>query len=317
MSFIKSLHALHGKYRMARIVLYPILAIRRILGINESARQAARDMHQQTVIRNLNDLLVEDPVFALKDYEGSFRIGASSHIFARIACQGSYEPNIARVVGIFAPPDRDAVDVGANVGFFTVKLAKRLNHGRVLAVEPTSNALLRLRANVESNGVSGQVVIFAGVAANTDGSTEISFIEGNEEYSTIGVLAHPSVTGAITKTLNVKAATLDTLVKLHDLDPGFLKIDVEGAEHLVLGGAIAVLKNHRPVILCELCDPLLRNNGSTADAVIALIQGESYDIYDVENPDREPGSDKYGNVICFPKEIMISRDAFKTAIRNN
>ena len=311
MSAIQSLYRNHSAIRA---LLHPVVLIRRMLGINNSSKQALCDLHQKIIVEHLQSLLAEDPVLTVKDFDGSFRMSPSSHLLARILREGSYEPEMAKLVEKFAPSNRDVIDVGANVGFFTVKIAKHLQQGRVLAVEPTRNALIRLKDNIARNGVSDKVLIFEGVATNREGHENINFIEGNEEYSTLGVLSHPSVSGETTDTQQVDAATLDSLTRKLGLDPGFLKVDVEGAEHLVFGGAAEVLKNHRPIILSELCDPLLRKNGSSSAAVISLIEAASYDVYDAEDPDRTPGDDPYGNVICFPKESKITKQALKLAL---
>ncbi len=308
--------SLYKNHALVRVLLAPLAVARRMLGINNASKQAVRDAHQQIIIRNLQDLLTEDPVLKVSEFGGCFRMNVTSHLFVRIVRDRGYEPEISNLVDQFLPKDRDVIDVGANIGFFSVKFAK-LTSGKVLAVEPTDNAQLRLRDNLARNGVAGRVIVFPGVATDHDGTEEITFIDGREEYSTLGVLAHPSVAGEVRQFQQVNAATLDALVAKHELSPGFMKIDVEGMEHLVLGGAAGILRNHRPIVLCEICDPLLRNNHSSAEKVIGMIRNASYDVFDAENPDRPAGSDPYGNVICFPKETMISREALKTAITNN
>lgn len=313
---MSTIQTFYRKHALVRALLYPVAAIRRSLGLDDASKQALCNRHQAPIIHNLQHLLVGDPVIDVKDFNGQFRMSASGHLFGRILREGSYEPEIARLVERFAPTQRDILDVGANIGFFTVKFAKHLQQGRVLAVEPTRNALLRLKDNIARNGVSDKVMVFEGVATDREGQEEISFIEGKEEYSTLGVLAHPSASGETMDRQQVQGTTLNALVKHYELDPGFIKVDVEGAEHLVFGGAGDVLREHRPIILAELCDPLLRKNGSSAAAVMAMIQSAAYDIYDAEDPDREAGSDSYGNVICFPKESKVTKQALKSSLRN-
>lgn len=308
------INSLYQKHAAVRVLLSPVVAIRQILGINNASKQAACDSHQAIILQNLQDLLTEDPVVNVREFGGFFRINAASHLFARIVRDRSYEPEIATLVDRFLPRDRDVVDVGANIGLFTVKFAKLIDQARVLAIEPTDNALLRLKDNITRNAVGERVILFQGVATDHDGSEEINYIDGREEYSTLGVLAHPSVAGESQQTKQVHAATLDALVAQHGLSPGFMKIDVEGAEHLVLGGAAGTLKHHRPIILCEICDPLLRNNKSSAEAVIEIIRNAAYDVFDAANPDRIAGEDAYGNIICFPAENGVTREALKIAI---
>ena len=81
-------------------------------------------------------------------------------------------------------------------GFHTIMLAKRLNGGRVLAVEPTRNALARLRRNIALNNTGGNTLVFEGAVSNSVGMNEINTIDGREEYSSLGAMTHPQITGA-------------------------------------------------------------------------------------------------------------------------
>src|SRR3546814_12269436 len=85
---------------------------------------------------------------------------------------------------------------------------------------------------------------------------------GREEESAIAAL-HPAArveNGVQEHT--VASDRLDDLVIRHDLKPGLIKVDVEGAEGLVFRGAMETLNKFRPVILSELSDPLLRDLGT-------------------------------------------------------
>lgn len=72
--------------------------------------------------------------------------------------------------------------------------------------------------------------------------------------------------------------TLDWLLSNYS-QPNFVKIDVEGAEFLVLKGAHRLLSDVRPTILCEV-------SAHCADAVTALFRHHSYNLYDAEKPRR-------------------------------
>src|SRR3546814_9977236 len=60
-------------------------------------------------------------------------------------------PELARLFTSLVEPHLDVIDVGANIGLFTVLAGKRLGTGRVLAAEPTDGAFSRLTANVKNN----------------------------------------------------------------------------------------------------------------------------------------------------------------------
>jgi hypothetical protein len=85
---------------------------------------------------------------------------------------------------------------------------------------------------------------------------------------------------------------------------------VEGAENLVFAGANELLSKKRPVILSEMCDFLLKKNGSSAKETIDLIKKHEYDVINPIDPAIEPGSQDFGDVLCFPKESGLAKIHF-------
>lgn len=295
--------------KAARALLAPLINVRR-------AHLRRKFEVRHGLIENLRQVLAEDPICNVAEFEGVFRVDHRSDLFARLASDGRYEPDLVGLVRKLVDPERDVVDIGANIGFYAVLFAKLLGGDRrVLAVEPTSNALSHLRWNIDRNGVSERVVVFPGVASSEAGSLEISTVPGREEYSSLGAMAHPSIGASEIRTETVEARTADELVAEHALDPGFLKVDVEGAEHLVFAGAGAFLKKHQPVILSELSDDLLRKNRSSSRAVIELIEAAGYHVIDPVDPDIAPGHKAFGDILCMPENRM-SRSEFIDSTRS-
>ena len=130
---------------------------------------------------------------------------------------------------------------------------------------------------------------------------EINTVAGREEYSSIGALVHPSIQGAGRQTQRVASTTIDDLVRIHGIHPGFIKIDVEGAEHRVLRGADAALRTHRPVVLSELSTTLLAQNGSSAAEVVAYMESRGYDVVDPLNPSGRFVAREFGDMLCVPR----------------
>ncbi len=206
----------------------------------------------------IESLFAEPPLLSVPEFEGNFHVDPRSHLFSRLLFNGNYEPLLAELARCLIDSNRDVVDIGANVGFYTV-LSARHTRGRVLAIEPTDNALRLLRRNIVHNELVNKVLVFEGVVSDVSGEVTLSFLNGKEEYSSIEVIRHPSVVGVIRSCKTVVSNTLDQLVKQFVLDPGFLKIDVEGAEHKVYAGASEVLSNARPIVLSEFSQRLLQS----------------------------------------------------------
>ena len=275
-----------------RVLLLPMILLRQRWG-------AWRSGPVRRVAENMVSALVEDPVIRVRGYPGQFAVGRTSDILRRIVIFGTYEPELVGVCKANVDAARDAIDVGANIGLYSVLLTT-LCRGRVLAIEPTPAALVRLRRNLLMNGVEGRVVVFPGAAGAGATELDIRTVTGREEYSTGGQQLHPSAVGSEFVTVSVQAQTVDSLVKEHNLDPGFIKIDVEGMEHTVLAGMRSTLEKHRPVILAELNDPMLRMNGSSSMEIIGYLRSLGYTLSDPLAEWRAPGDRSYGDLLCVP-----------------
>jgi len=114
-------------------------------------------------------------------------------------------------------------------------------------------------------------------------------------------MEHPAIAEEAFVTLTVESTTLDYLVDTYSLDPGFVKIDVEGMEHVVVAGMQSVLANKRPVLLLEVVDPLLRKNGSSLDEVMRLIEKHEYDVIDPFTERPVTPKSRIGEILCLPK----------------
>jgi FkbM family methyltransferase len=141
-------------------------------------------------------------------------------------------------------------DIGANYGVHTFLMAKLLGPlGHVYAFEPIPEIMACLRENVELNGFSNVTCVELALGDRTGWS---KFARGIDSSS--GRLVGPgSPPGG---DLSVGVTTLDEYVlgEGHRA-PCFVKLDVEGAESLVLSGAKGVLKAHPPTLLVELHNP--------------------------------------------------------------
>ena len=143
-------------------------------------------------------------------------------------------------------PERQAIDVGANIGRYTLPLSRRAAH--VHAFEPHPRLAAVLRATFPS-----RATIYEAAASDRNGMTQLHapLVDGREDQGIASV-----ETGAFDDTfegsfgsLDVRALTLDGL---SDCNIGFIKIDVEGHELSVLQGAKKLLARWRPTVLVEV-----------------------------------------------------------------
>jgi FkbM family methyltransferase len=240
-------------------------------------------------------------VVRIPNLGGTYEIDFRSHILLRVLRKKAYEPELVNLVAQYLDPERDILDIGANVGLLTVFFAHTLQSPyRVLAVEPTPVAQYYLKRNIERNGVNATVVVFDGLVTDKPGSYKLNVIFGKEEYSSLGNIVHESVSSEQSLTINVRGETVDNLVSRFDFHPGFVKIDTEGAELLVLRGAVQTLKQEHPVLLMELSDRLLASLGCSSQQVFDLLRKNSYRLVNADNPSGAVASPYEGSLLALP-----------------
>lgn len=263
------------KHPLVRFVLFPLIWVRR-LWLRSNERRFDRAFER--ILGRVKSASLE---VELAEFDGVFSIGRDSLLLKSVIREGSYEPELAELVRKHLDRNRDALDVGANVGFFSVLMGKLLasGGGRVCSVEPTPGALRRLRANLERNGVSN-VVIQEGVLGAKAGLVCFNVVEGREEYSSMRPIQHTHALQFDTLEIQAPCRTLDSLVEEHGLNPGFVKMDVEGAEWDVFQGAVVTLSKYRPVILAELDDRLLSGFGTCCANVCRFLEEQGYQVLD-------------------------------------
>jgi FkbM family methyltransferase len=214
-----------------------------------------------------------------KDFCGHFELDTRSHVtFALIS--GHYETRLIPLIKAAIRPGMHVADIGANVGLFTVLLSNLVGEeGRVLSAEPAASVLTLLRSNILRNELSN-VSLFSGAITQENASYDLHSIEGNEEYSSLGTVIHPGAPRDRQEQMVVQGETLDSLVERFELRLGFIKIDVEGAEELVLRGAGRTLREHRPILLSEMDHTLLGQLNCSVPSLFALLEEANYRVFD-------------------------------------
>lgn len=253
------------------------------------------------VLKHVSELVVSDLRVRVRDFEGEFVLGPQSHLLTRILLTGVYESKFAQLLLSHIDPDRDVIDVGANVGFYTVLAAKHLNKGRVLAAEPTTAAYARLEENIRFNGVAERVIPFKGLIGATESVGTVNIVPGREEYSSVGDLVHPSIVGETVVRESVPAQSIDALVKQHSLKPAFIKVDVEGGEEAVFDGAEKTLTTFRPIIMSEFAEILMKQNGSTPAGLLAKFDRWGYDVHDALGRNIKPDGVRSSEILAIPR----------------
>jgi FkbM family methyltransferase len=169
---------------------------------------------------------------------------------------GCWEPQVEAVIADCLRPGDTFIDIGANIGYFTLFGANRVGStGKVVAIEPSHSTFELLRDNVERNSASGTVrLVHAAVA---DREAFVVLHRGEDDNNGMASMVRDSGSGDET----VLAKPLGALLALEELESArLIKIDVEGAEAMVIEGMRPILPN------LGTCDILVELNPSLASA---------------------------------------------------
>lgn len=175
-----------------------------------------------------------------------------------------------------------SIDIGANVGYFTMLMAKHAPDGMVHAFEPLPLNAALLRASALINGFDNIKLNQSAVGAECG---EVTFAEASDSaYSSMIDTGRR----AVEKRFTVPLTTLDAYVAAHGIGRiDVLKADVEGAEALVIDGAAGLLASpeRRPrMMMIELYQPNLEVFGASVAGIIAKLKNFGYDAF-VLTPD--------------------------------
>ena len=172
----------------------------------------------------------------------------------------------------FLKPGDVAFDVGANLGLYSVTLAKRVGEqGRVFSFEPRRSTFQNLQANVQLNELKN-VVCFQKALGEQAASLPIyTFPEEPWCSSLLG--GQEKVLGKTPGVETVEVEVGDAFRRAHDLPvPRAIKIDVEGFEYAVMRGLAETLGDARcQFVGCEV-HPHLLPSGITLQKVMDLLR---------------------------------------------
>ena len=188
-----------------------------------------------------------------------------------------------RVLASLLPVDAHMLDLGANVGYFTLPLARRLRAGggKVYAFEPMLSNFQQLCSNVRLNGLESVVETYNLAVGNATGIAQITMDDApNAESGNAFVQVDGEARKANRRTMPVPVTTLDEW-SAEQLLPrcDFIKIDIEGGEYSVFQAARSFLEEYRPIIFCELNHRRMRKCHWTAEDLQALVRLSGYSMY--------------------------------------
>ncbi len=167
---------------------------------------------------------------------------------------GTYEPELQTAVHELVQPGAVIYDVGANIGYVSLLLAKAAGEkGKIYAFEALPENVERWRRNVVLNGMENRLRLFSGAVTKSSGPVRFLVHSSGGMGKAAGSAGrHDQYQSEI----SVPGISLDEFVYGQgNPSPQVVKMDIEGGEVLALPGMRRVLAEARPLILMELHGP--------------------------------------------------------------
>lgn len=182
------------------------------------------------------------------------------------------------------PPEADIVDVGLNVGQSLLAI-KSCCDNTYWGFEPNPTCLFYLEQLIKVNKLKNTTVIPVGLFS----TNKVAKLHVNHAHDTAGTLHSELKPGLFNpqKAIYVPVFSFGEL-QLTINKIGFVKIDVEGAELEVVEGMLETIRQHRPVIVCEVLDYTSPESKEAEQAratrLADYLKKENYRVYRIDHP---------------------------------
>ena len=193
---------------------------------------------------------------------------------------GFFEANLTNFLLNYLKDGDIVFDVGAHVGYYSILASKIIGKtGQVHSFEPTPRTFNTLKENTQE-----KENVFINNNAVLDQETEIEFVDYGPKFSAFN--SFKKRTGDEMRFLSepekikVKTISLDRYCEGKNIKPDFIKIDAEGAEHLILQAMTEIIKNIKPLITIEVAgEDEWKDNCSK---LIQFLQHNGYMAYEID-----------------------------------
>ncbi|KAA3642941.1 MAG: FkbM family methyltransferase [Chloroflexi bacterium] len=167
---------------------------------------------------------------------------------------GTYEPELQAAIKDFVKPGDVAYDVGANIGYVSLMLARHVGpEGRVISFEALPDNLVRIESNLSLNPRLGNVRLVPKAVVDTPRSVEFLVHASGGMGKAAGSAGREE---QYQETLSISGTSLDDFVYVQDNPPpDVIKLDIEGGEVLAMPGMQRLLAEAKPVLFIELHGP--------------------------------------------------------------
>jgi FkbM family methyltransferase len=198
-------------------------------------------------------------------------VNSVDHLQLLIYYLGVFEARSVSILRQIIKPGVTVVDVGANIGLFTLESALATGpNGRVISIEASPAHVRMLRENLRLNAIENATPVEVAVG-DSSGEALLTRPDGGN----FGMFTLGAVRGDDAHRVSVRR--LDQVLEEQGVSRvAVIKMDIEGSEYRALRGAERILERDRPAILIELNETALRWCDASCSAVKNLLHDAGY-----------------------------------------
>lgn len=204
-------------------------------------------------IRKAAGFLDEFPVYTFKTKIVPIRwtTAAMPDLLTRhLLFEGLYQEDVLEAIRALSPRGGVVFDVGAHHGFMTCVASGCVGaKGQVVSFEPNPLSVEQWNRAVALNQLENVALVEAAVGDHA-GKVALNIQKGTATWNT-SLFRDVIRAGYEVEVVEVDMVTIDAYVEKTGLAPDVIKIDVEGAEFLVIKGALKTIQAHRPALIME------------------------------------------------------------------
>ena len=189
---------------------------------------------------------------------------------------GDYEADNYSFLEQQVKPGMDIIDIGAHIGLFSVCTAQLTGpKGNIICFEPTPGTFSILKETLRLNHCDNVTPVQAAVGA-TQGKTTFYISNAMAGCNSNSLVLNKDKAKA--EAYDVAITTIDAVCADYNLNPGLIKVDVEGAELDTLKGGVGTMKTARPMFIVGLHPAFIKIKGDNLKQIWDLIKEHRYKV---------------------------------------
>ena len=224
---------------------------------------------------------------------GSFSMYVDVHDTLQITGSGKFEETETETILSFVKEDTVMLDIGANMGFYSIQVGQKATKGKVFSFEPDPGNFATLQKNLALNNLTNVTAYNVALSDKKD---------------TMRLYKHPFNVGDyrlyndgdFTEYVDVPTLRIDdTIQEKVDL----IKIDVQGFEYFVLKGGQFLLEKYKPTVISEFWPRGLHNSGASAFDYLNMMQTLGYSVSRIDDERKAVIKTDYTALVAESKKV--------------